>query len=365
MQSAAIPLTLLTGFLGSGKTTLLNRLLPQPALGRCAVVINELGAIGLDHLFVSTSRDETIALLENGCLCCGVRDELAATVADLLERRARGEIPAFERILIETTGLARPGPVISLLLGDPALEGRLQLDGIVTTVDAKHGAAQLARHEESRQQVAVADRLLLTKAELVDAPALAELEAALEALNPGATRIPVRNGEIEAQQLLDILTPRALRPWLRAEPSPRKLLMRGAAASRAAHPDIDSFCLTYSQALPMQPFETALTVLLGYHGERILRVKGIGNFIGESRPVVFHGVQQLLHEPIRLEAWPDDDHTTRLVFIVQGLARSVIEETIAHFLREAGVNELAEDDAALSDGPPLAAMDRASGYRLG
>ncbi|CAE6700046.1 CobW family GTP-binding protein [Paraburkholderia nemoris] len=343
MQSAAIPLTLLTGFLGSGKTTLLNRLLPQPALGRCAVVINELGAIGLDHLFVSTSRDETIALLENGCLCCGVRDELAATVTDLLQRRMRGEIPAFERILIETTGLARPGPVISLLLGDPALEGRLQLDGIVTTVDAKHGAAQLARHEESRQQVAVADRLLLTKAELVDAPALADLEAALEALNPGAPRIPVHNGEIDAQQLLDILTPRALRPWLRVEssPAPRKSLMRGATASRVAHPDIDSFCLTYSQALPMQAFETALTVLLGYHGERILRVKGIGNFIGESRPVVFHGVQQLLHEPLRLEAWPDDDHTTRLVFIVQGLARSVIEETITHFLREAGVEAAA------------------------
>ncbi|MFM0313506.1 GTP-binding protein [Paraburkholderia nemoris] len=343
MQSAAIPLTLLTGFLGSGKTTLLNRLLPQPALGRCAVVINELGAIGLDHLFVSTSRDETIALLENGCLCCGVRDELAATVTDLLQRRTRGEIPAFERILIETTGLARPGPVISLLLGDPALEGRLQLDGIVTTVDAKHGAAQLARHEESRQQVAVADRLLLTKAELVDAPALADLEAALEALNPGAPRIPVHNGEIDAQQLLDILTPRALRPWLRVEssPAPRKSLMRGATAPRVAHPDIDSFCLTYSQALPMRAFETALTVLLGYHGERILRVKGIGNFIGESRPVVFHGVQQLLHEPLRLEAWPDDDHTTRLVFIVQGLARSVIEETITHFLREAGVEAAA------------------------
>jgi G3E family GTPase len=343
-QSTAIPLTLLTGFLGSGKTTLLNRLLPQPALGQCAVIINELGAIGLDHLFVKTSRDETIALLENGCLCCGVRDELAATVADLFERRARGEIPAFERLLIETTGLARPGPVISLLLGDAALEGRVRLDGIVTTVDAKHGAAQLVRHEESRQQAAVADRILLTKVELVEASALAELEASLEALNPAAPRIAVRNGEIDATHLLDILTPRDLRPWLRAEPAtPRKLMtpMRGAAASRATHPDIDSFCLSYAQPLPMQALETALTVLLGYHGEQILRVKGIGHFIGESRPVVFHGVQQLLHEPLKLEQWPDDDHSTRLVCIVQGLDRSVIEETLTHFLREAGVAESA------------------------
>ena len=135
MPTDAIPLTLLTGFLGSGKTTLLNRLLPQAALGRCAVVINELGAIGLDHLLVSTTRDETIALLENGCLCCSVRGELAATIATLFERRARGEIPVFERLLVETTGLARPGPVVSLLLGDEALAGRIRLDGIVAAVE--------------------------------------------------------------------------------------------------------------------------------------------------------------------------------------------------------------------------------------
>lgn len=340
-MSTQIPVTLLTGFLGSGKTTLLNRLLPQPAMGRCAVVINELGSIGLDHLLVGAMRDDTIALLENGCLCCGVRDGLAETVSTLFERRDRGEIPPFERLLIETTGLARPGPVISLLLGDEALIERVRLDGVVATVDAKHGAAQLARHEESRQQVAVADRLLLTKADLVDATTLAELEATLAGLNPGAARITVHEGTIDAAQILDILTPRALRPWLRTRPAPRSL-MRGAAttatATRHAHPDIETFCLSYADPLPMQALETALTVLLGYHGEHILRLKGIANLAGETRPVVLHGVQQWLHEPLRLDAWPDDDRATRLVFIVQDLDASIVEQTIAHFLREAGVH---------------------------
>ena len=336
MPNEPIPLTLLTGFLGSGKTTLLNRLLRQPVLGRCAVVINELGAIGLDHLLVSTTRDETVALLENGCLCCSVRGELATTIADLLLRRDRGEIPAFERLVVETTGLARPGPVISLLLGDEALAGRLRLDGVVATVDAKHGASQLTQHEESRQQVACADRLLLTKCDLIDANTLAELEAALDALNPAAERILVHEGEVDAGCLIEILTPHALRPWLRvtspARARPRRLGQNSAAHAHAG--DITTFCLTFDAPLPMQAVETALTVLLGYHGERILRVKGICNFVGESRPVILHGVQQLLHEPLRLEDWPDQDRRTRIVFIVQGLRVALIEETFEHFLQE-------------------------------
>jgi len=336
-----IPVTLLTGFLGSGKTTLLNRLLPQPALGRCAVVINELGTIGLDHLLVARSPDNTIALLENGCLCCGVRDELAASVADLFERRARGEIPPFERILIETTGLARPGPVISLLLGDEALRSRIRLDGIVATVDAKHGATQLARHEESRQQVAVADRLLLTKTELAEPAALAELELALAALNPGAQRIPVRDGEIEASALLDILSPRSVHPWLRvaAEPSRQSGLTPRRSSSRHTHEHIDTYHLSYREPLPMAAVETALAVLLGYHGERILRLKGLCDFIGETRPVVLHGVQQWLHEPIHLSQWPDTERMTQLVFIVQDLPLAIIEDTFTHFLREAGYGD--------------------------
>lgn len=334
MSSAAIPFTLLTGFLGSGKTTVLNRLLPQPELGRCAVVINEFGTVGLDHLLVRATQDETVVLLENGCLCCSVRDEVAATVAKLLESRACGEIPPFDRLLIETTGLARPGPIVSLLLGDPALEGHLRLDGVITTVDAKHGLEQFANHEESRQQVAVADRILITKTDLVRADDIAALDARLDALNPGVPRYHVRNGEVNPALMTNVLTPRMLGTWLRAEPAPLGLLARPRKMQRA-HQDITTFSLSYPQPLPMHALEAALTVLLSHHGEQILRVKGIGHFIGEERPVVFHGVQQLLHEPIRLEHWADPDRTTRIVFIVQGIDETAIEATIAHFLQEA------------------------------
>lgn len=356
MPDQRIPVTLLTGFLGAGKTTVLNRLLAQPSMARCAVVVNEMGAIGLDHLLLGTTRDATIALLENGCLCCGVRGELSDTLDALIERRDRGEIPPFERVWVETTGLARPGPVLSELLGDERLEARVTLDGVIAVVDGVHGASQLERHDEARQQAACADRLLITKADLADAASLDALGAALDALNAAAPRLQVSNGELDAAGFIGMLAPRTVSAWLgaarqpllpRAVPEARdderdddaqaasepseSAALNGIAAQRRMHPDISTFSLTFDEALPAEAVETALTVLLAYHGEQILRVKGICCFIGEAAPVVVHGVQQLLHEPLRLNRWPDDDRRTRIVFIVQGLPQHVVTDTFAHF----------------------------------
>lgn len=341
-----VALTVLTGFLGSGKTTLLNRLLRQAAMSRCAVVVNEIGEIGLDHLLIGATRERSVALLENGCLCCGARGELADTVDLLLGQMERGEIPPFERVIVETTGLARPGPVLSELLGDERLASRIALDGVVATADALHMQGQLARHAQAREQLAAADALLITKTDLADGPTLGGLYAALDALNPGAPRIRVEHGEIDAEQLFGWLAPDTLPAWLRS----RDVLLAASgetpadgdglplqsatrlAAQRNAHPDVETFCLTFDAPLPLAALETALTVLLAYHGEQILRVKGICRVVGEDAPVVVHGVQQLLHEPLRVAAWPDDDRRTRLVFIVHGISPDVVRATFTHFL---------------------------------
>jgi G3E family GTPase len=309
-----IPVNLLTGYLGSGKTTLLKRLLADPALSDTAVLINEFGEVGLDHHLVERV-DETMVLLQSGCLCCTIRGELSQAIKDLYTRRERGLVPAFRRLVVESTGLADPFPILSTVQADPVLRHHFRLGNVITTVDAVNGL----RRPESIKQVAVADRLVLTKTDL--APDCEALETKIRALNPDAPLVSAAQQAIGAQWLFDDESPRSS---LRALP---------AATADASHGSVHAFALTFDGALDWTMFGLWLTMLLHRHGERVLRVKGIVNVEGSETPVAIHGVQHLVHPPTHMLAWPvDDDRRSRLVFIVDGLDCAIIERSLATFL---------------------------------
>jgi len=319
------PVTLLTGFLGSGKTTLLRRLLADPALADTAVLINEFGEIGLDHHLLERIDDRTV-LLASGCLCCTVRGELADAVRDLHSRRERGSIPPFRRLVIESTGLADPFPVLTTFHADPVLKHHFRMVGVVTTVDAVNGAATLARHAESVKQVAVADRIVLTKTDIATSAASASLARRVRALNPAATF----SRADDAAHLSDLLTPStgmrdaASADWIAAE-------LQSATPLSAHATSITAFALTFATPLDWTAFALWLSMLLHRHGTQVLRVKGILNVAGTDMPVAIHGVQHLVHPPTHMQAWPDGDRHSRLVFIVDGLAREAIEQSLATF----------------------------------
>ena len=321
------PVFLLTGFLGSGKTTLLSRLLADPALGDTAVLINEFGAVALNHHLVGRI-DEATVLLGSGCICCTVRGELAAAIKDLLERRSRGLVPPFRRLVIETTGLADPLPALTTLTADPVLRHHVRLGAVVVTADAVNVARQLATQPESVKQVAVADRLVLTKADLCDDDAVRGALAALRAMNPDA---PLLVAGPEALPAAEILGERpapggmgASSLGLRCDPVPEAEPARHGAG-------LESFSLVIDEAIDWTAFALWLSALVHRHGDSVLRVKGLLNVAGSDAPVAIHGVQQLVHIPVHLPAWPDSDRRSRLVFITRGLEAATIRRSMTAF----------------------------------
>jgi len=371
-----IPLTIFTGFLGAGKTTLLNRLLVAPELADTLVLINEFGDVGLDHLFIE-KVDGDMVLMSSGCVCCTIRGDLVNTLEDLLRKLDNGRIKPFRRVILETTGLADPAPILHAIMYHPYLLMRFRLDGVVTVIDAVNGAATLDAHEEAVKQAAVADRLVITKTDLPEGAArVAALTARLAALNPGARQLIAVKGEATPSALLDCglfdpetKTPR-VKEWLNAE----AVTTAHDHASHHHHDDHDhdhdhhhhhhahdpnrhdahirAFCLTGDKPFAPSSFEAFIELLRGTHGPKLLRVKGIVALSDDvNRPVVIHGVQHVFHPPQRLDAWPDDDHRTRIVFILKDLDERFIEALYASLVNWPGVGQA---DAAATTQNPLA-----------
>jgi G3E family GTPase len=336
-----IPITLITGFLGSGKTTLLRELLADPALGETVVLVNELGEIALDHHLLSRIDERTV-VLASGCVCCTIRADLADELRDLEVRRARGEIPGYERVAIETTGLADPAPILSTLLTDPMIEAQFRIDGLVTTVDAVHGVAQLRDQPEAAKQAAVADRLLITKPDLAEPAQLAELSRRLARVNPGARQIEVRHGRIAASEVIGVAArddAAALREALQFSAAVSAHDESGHVHDASAHDHrIRAFALRFEQPLDWTMFGIWLSMLLAARGEDVLRVKGLLNAEGSEGPVVINGVQHVIHPPVHLAGWPDEDHSSRLVLIVREIAADAVERSLLAFQDLAGLS---------------------------
>lgn len=334
MRDPLIPVTVLTGFLGSGKTTLLKALLARQELSDTAVIVNEFGAVGLDHLLLE-GTEEQIVELSSGCLCCTVRWDLVATLDTLWSRRAAGEI-AFRRVVVETTGLADPAPILHSLMSDPKLARRYRLDGVVTVVDAVAGLDTLARQPEAAKQAAVADRVVLTKTDLPEACA-DEVEAAVHRLNAAVRVERASHGEIEPEKLLGLglFDPARKHPdvqvWLNAEAFEARSDEHGHHHHDVNRHDarIRAFCIERDRPIASTNFSLFLELLLANRGADLLRVKGLVDIAeNPGRPAVLHGVQHLFHPVVFLKDWPDGQARTRLVFIVRDIPQAWIEKLL-------------------------------------
>jgi len=324
---AAIAVTVLTGFLGSGKTTLLNHLLNDPDLSQSAVLINEFGAVSIDHLLVE-KVDENTVLLQNGCVCCSVRSDMVKAMRDLIAKRADGRVPAFERLIIETTGLADPAPIVHTLMSDPIIAGQFRLDGLVTTVDGVLGFTTLNKHPEAVKQAAIADRIVITKCDMADD--LDALQARLADLNPAAILIRSEHGRVRARDLIEAglfdrdFVAHAER-WLGDE----QIKAHDHGHGHRHDKTIQTFVLEAEGPIDFMAFQDWLETLLATQGANILRIKGILDVKDVDRPVAVHGVQHVFHPPAALPSWDGIDKRSRLVFITRGLGEQAVRDTFA------------------------------------
>lgn len=320
---AFTPVNLLTGFLGSGKTTLLRRLLTDPAMANTAVLINEFGEIGLDHHLLERI-DETMVLLQSGCLCCTVRGELAEALRDLHAKRERGEVPAFNRVIIESTGLADPFPVLSTLKSDAVLRHHFRASNTITTVDAVNAHSQCADYGEFCREVSVADHIVVTKPDLASASQVESAVATIRRLNPDARLQVSADDGFKLGALID-----EHRDF--AQPSQFHCDEPFVPQDAVHTGQIRSFVLEAETTTNWTAFGIWLTMLLNRHGDRILRVKGILHIEGEPRPVAVHGVQYLVHPPAHLQSWPPGNRRTAIVFIVDGIDPALIARSFHAF----------------------------------
>lgn len=345
--AAPIPIAVITGFLGSGKTTLLRQILRFPELSNAAVLINEFGEIGLDHYLVQ-HIDENVVMLASGCVCCTIRDDLGKALRDLLHRRASSEIPPFDRVIVETTGLADPVPILHTLMTEPVVDKAFRIHRIIATVDAVNGETHLARQPESVKQVALADRIVVTKTDLVTLHRHAALKARLGCLNPLASIVTVPSQDFRPDGLFGGVdyflseTSTNARAWLADES------LHASSAVTDVHTHLDPLrdvnrhdehiaacCLVLEESIDWPAFCVWLTMLLHSRGADALRVKGILNVAGRTGPVFVNGVQHIVHPPIHLDGWHDQDQRSRLVLITRNIPREALQASLSAFNRTA------------------------------